>query len=1229
MKIPFILSLSLAAVPLAIAEKALDASLLRMPAVSETQISFVYAGDIWVAPKEGGLAIRLSSPRGEESWPRFSPNGREIAFTANYEGNEDVYVMPVSGGEPRRVTYHGGGDRVVGWWPDGKSLLFASRRDSFSDRVGQFFKISAQGGPAERLAIPYGEFGSVSPDGKTFAYTMTDTDRASWKRYRGGLAPDVWLFNLENGKAENATDNPACDSQPMWASNGKLYFLSDRDTKKRANLWQYNPADKSLRQVTQYTDFDVRYPSVGPKEIVFENGGQLFLLDLATEKTRTVKVDVVTDKATLRPRIESVSNRVANASLSPTGKRVLFEARGDIFSAPAENGITRNLTESQGVAERYPAWSPDGKSIAYFSDRSGEYELTLLPADGKGKEEQVTHLGAGWRYTPQWSPDSKKLVFIDSAMWIWLHNLETKQTSRVAQQKYFYHGDLARFSVSWSSDSRWFAYAGDTDAQLQAIVLYDTREGKNHQVTSAYYDDDLPTFDPAGNYLYYRSKRIFQPHYSDFDNTWAYVNSHSLICVPLRKDMPSPLAPKNDEEPYKKDEPKKEEKKETPPPKSTDPAKKPEDSKKGQSIAIAGKWQGTVTGSPKGPQSFTLVLQLADDGTISGTFTVGTESGPVSGKFAPEKNELVLTGKTGDGPELTFRCTVAGETFNGTTNDQGLALSIAATREASLKPADVAIKPADPKLADGKPEEKKVEDKKPEAPKAREVKIDLEGFEARAVVLPVGSGAIDQIGALPGKVLFRWPPRKGSNNNTSPLSMFDLDARSEKAVIDNVSGYEISADGRKMLISRGGQWSITTAGENAGPGKNVSVSLEITVDPVAEWRQMFDDAWRIERDFFYDPYLHMVPWQQMRERYGDMLKGCTTRADVNYVLGELLGELNTSHAYRSGGDMEGGPVRNVGYLGCDLRVENGAYRIKHILEVAPWDTGVRSPLREPGLTVKEGDYLLAVNGRKLDPAQEPYAAFQGLADKAVILSLNDKPTIEGAREVLVKTIGTESSLRHYAWIEANRKRVDQATGGRCGYVYVKNTGVDGQTELYRQWRAQTHKDAIVIDERWNAGGQIPDRFIELLSRPATNFWGVRDGKDWSTPFVPSPPVKVMLANRWSGSGGDCFPWLFQQNKLGPVIGTRTWGGLIGMTGCPPLVDGGSVTVPTFSIYDQNGKWIIEGHGVDPDIPVIDDPAQLAKGIDPQLERAIIEIKTGLEKTPPKRPLKPAYNDRTK
>jgi tricorn protease len=1130
MKLPTFVVLLVALVFQASGEDALDARLMRMPAVSEKQIAFVYAGDIWVVPKDGGTAIRLSSPAGEEMFPRFSPDGREIAFTANYDGGESIYVMPVSGGEPRRVTFHGAGDRMVCWWPDGKSVVFASRRESFSDRVGQFFRVNAQGGMPSKLPIPFGEFGAISPDGKSFAYTMTDTDRASWKRYRGGMAPDVWLFHLDSGKAENITLDDACDSQPMWAGNGRIYFLSDSGEKKRANLWCYEVAAKKLRQVTNFTDYDVRYPSVGPKEIVFENGGGLFLLDLATEQSRQVKIEVITDKATLRPHVQNVGGHVRNGAISPMGKRVLLEARGEIFSAPAENGVIRNLTESPGVAERYPAWSPDGKWIAYFSDRSGEYELTLRSADGKGEERQLTEFCKGWRYQPHWSPDSKKIVFIDSEMQIWLLDVETKQTIPVDHGMWLYHGDLENFSFSWSPDSRWLAYAGDTDNRQQCVVIYDTKEHRKHQVTSAFYDDDMPVFDPNGNYLYYRSKRMFSQHRSEFDNTWAYLNSHSIVCVPLRKEIPSPLAPKNDEEPMKRDEPKKEMPKEAP--KSTDPAKKPEDSKKG-------------------------------------------ETKPDDPKPIPQPPNRVVVVQTKNGPVRMMAGTAT-------------------------------------------------------PPRPTDVKIDLDHFEDRAIVLPIGSGRVDQLGALPGKVIFRWPPRAGSNNRTSPLSYYDINAHAERMILDDVGGYEISADGNKLLVAKGGSWAVVAAAEGQKMDRTLPTgSLECTVDPMAEWRQMFDDAWRIERDFFYDPYLHLVHWQKMRERYRKMIDACATRHDVNYVLGELLGELNSSHTYRSGGDLPEASHRRVGYLGCDYALEQGAFRIKRILDVAPWDTGVRSPLRGPGVPVKEGDFLLAVNGRKLDTKLEPAAAFMGLAEKTVVLTINDKPVPEGAREVILHTLGTEGALRHYAWVNQNRLRVEAATGGRVGYIYVKNTGDEGQTELFRQWRAQTHKDALIIDERWNSGGHIPDRFIELLNRPVTNFYAVRDGRDWSSPFVTADGPKVMLANGWSGSGGDCFPFLFQQKKLGPVIGTRTWGGLIGMTGAPSLVDGGKVTVPTFAIYDASGKWIIEGTGVKPDIEVLEDPAALAKGTDPQLERGIKEILDLLAKNPPKRPAKPGYTDRTR
>ena len=1115
----------------------IDARMMQMPAVSKTQIAFIYAGDIWIAPKTGGAAVRLSTPRGAESFPRFSPDGTRLAFSGNYDGNADVYVMPAGGGEPRRITHHGANDRLLGWYPDGQSLLFASHMMSFTDRAAQLFKVSAGGGLPEKLPVPYGEFGAISPDGKMLAYTPISTDFATWKRYRGGMAPDVWLFDLEKKTAENITHDDANDSQPMWHGS-TVYFLSDRDAHARANLWAYDTQTKQTRQVTKFTDADVHFPSIGPEEIVFESHGRLHLLDLASEKVREVEITVVTDRTTLRPRTINVTNFVRDSSISPTGKRALFEARGEIFSVPAEHGIVRNLTESSGVAERYPAWSPDGKWIAYFSDRTGEYELTLRPADGKGAEQVQTQLGAGWRYSPQWSPDAKKIVFIDSTMRVHLHEVATKQTVEIDKALSFYHGELERFRVMWSADSRWMAYERDQENDQRAIILYDTQEKKRQQVTSGFFDDDLPVFDPEGKYLYYRSKRIFEPLYSESDTTWIYTNGESLVAVPLRKDVASPLAPRDDEEPGAKAEGggRKAEEKPAAEPKPEDKKDEPksDDEKKGE-----------------------LALKPA--------------------KPAP--------GKSDDGTE-------------------------------SVKDFQKEVE----KVAGKTPE--KAEDKKP-----KPVLIDLDGFEARGVVLPVGGGHFDNLLAAAGKVIFRWPPRVGSRGGVSPLSYWDLEKREEKQILDDCGGAELSADGKKLLLKKGGTWGIVNVAEAQKLDKPLATgSFDVTVDPAAEWRQIFNDAWRIERDFFYDPGMHGLDWKAMRERYGKLLGDAVTRWDVNYVLGEMLGELNVSHAYRGGGDVEEAWVRGVGFLGCDFTLEQGAYRIAHILEAAPWDAS-RSPLRQPGVKVSEGDWLLAVDGRALDVKEDPWAAFQGLADRAVVLTVNDKPNREGARDVLVQTLGSEMTLRHQAWVEANRKRVDAASGGTIGYVYVRNTGTDGQSNLYQQFRAQFSKPGLIIDERWNAGGQIPDRFIELLGRRVTNFWGVRDGRDWQTPHIAHNGPKAMLANGWSGSGGDCFPWLFQKNGLGPVIGQRTWGGLIGMTGAPLLIDGGHVTVPTFSIYDTKGDWVIEGHGVDPDIAVPDDPAALANGVDPQLERAIEAVKKSLQTNPPLVPKKPAYPNR--
>jgi tricorn protease len=1090
----------------------IDARMMREPDVSATHIAFVYAGDIWVAPKTGGEAVRLSSPRGEESFPKFSPDGTLLAFSGHYDGNLDIYVVPVTGGLPRRITHHGAPDRVVSWYPDGQHILFATTMTSYKDRFNQLYKVPAEGGLPEKLPMPYGEFGAISPDGKSIAYNPISVDFRTWKRYRGGMNPDIWLFDLVNLRARNLTQSAAAESIPMWHGT-TLYFLSDRDQNKRFNLWAYESNRQTFRQVTRFKDYDVHFPSIGPSEIVFENAGRLYLLDLKTEKSREVQITVTTDRATLRPHLESVSGSIQRGTISPTGKRALFEARGDIFSAPAEHGVVRNLTRTSGVAERYPAWSPDGKLLAYFSDRTGEYELTVRNAErtatGAEDERTLTKLGPGFRYQPQWSPDSRKILWTDQAMKIWVYDFDTRTNRLIDRQLWMYHGDLSRFGVSWSADSRWLAYAGDQDNRNSAIVLYDSRTGQRHQVTSGFYNDEEPVFDPDGKYLYFKTGRTFGPSYGELDNTWIYANTHNLAAVPLRTDVPSPLAPRNDEE-TEKDKKKDEDKK-------SDEKKEDEKDK--------------------------------------------------DKKSAGEKE------------------------------DKGT--------------------------------EKK--DEKKDAKKPKPVEIDLAGFEERAVILPPKGRRYADLIAVSGKLVYRRLARVGSGEERSPLMFYDLEKREEKTILDDAHGVELSADRNKLLVRQNQVYAIIEPKEGQKLDKRIDTGgFESEVDPVAEWRQLFTDAWRFERDFFYDPGLHGVDWPAMRARYSQLLDDAVTRWDVSYVLGELIAELNSSHTYRSGGDTERSPERAVGYLGCDFELTNGAYRIARIIDGAPWDSEARSPLLRPGLTnVQAGDYLLAVNGEPVDPSKDPWAAFQGLADKPVFLTVNSNATLQGAHEVLVQTLASEARLRNLAWIDANRRKVEKLSDGKIGYVYVPDTGQNGQNELVRQWRGQVTKAGLIIDERFNSGGQIPDRFVELLDRPLRNYWAVRDGKDWSWPPVAHSGPKAMLINGWSGSGGDCFPFYFKQSGLGPLVGQRTWGGLIGMTGAPPLIDGGSVTVPTFGIYDRKGEWIIESHGVDPDVEVVDDPGEMARGGDPQLERAVFEVQKAIRQNQLPEVRKPKYPNRAR
>ena len=1047
-----------------------DASLFRFPDVSETQIVFTYSNDIWVVPINGGTATKLSSPAGVESFPKFSPDGKTIAYTANYDGNWDVFSIPVTGGVPARLTQHGWTDRVVDWTPDGKSILFASGRESEKERYSKFFTIPAQGGAATTLPLAFAEFGTYSADGSKMALVFRSEAFRTWKRYRGGDVADIYVFDFTDQSSFNiSADIDAGEEFPMWYNN-TIFYLSDNGPEKRMNIWSYDLNTKTRTQVTRFTDYDVHFPSMGPKDLVFEAGGRMYLLGLNDRALREIHIDVISDKALLKARTENVANLIQNMHIGPDGNRVVIEARGELFSLPAENGYVKNLTRNSGTAERSPAWSPDGKHIAYWSDASGEYELWMLSTENNDAPKKVTNLGKGFRYTLNWSPDSKKLAYIDQAMRIWIVDAGSGATTEVDHALRWAHYNLESFTVSWSPDSRFITYARDLDNGMNAAFVFDTQEKKLHQITSGFYTANQPVFDPSGKYIYVLTGQSFNPAYSDLDNTFVYPNTTLIGSISLKKSTPSILAPKNDMVEIKKEE-------------------------------------------------------------------------------KQEEN-----------------------------------------------------------ASDKKEKNKKEEEKKEDSSKTKVTEIDFEGIEQRLVVLPVPSGNISELHAIDGKVLYiRYPNTGTGDGGTVSLKFYDIEKREEKTILDGVWYYSLSVDGKKALVWGDGQQAVVATEPDQKFEKILRVQeMEMQVDPMAEWKQIFMDAWRIERDYFYDANMHGVDWNLVKERYLKMLAGATTREEVNVVIGDMIAELNASHAYRYGGDLEETPMANCGYLGINWKPEGSYYRVGTILRGASWDAEVRSPLDAPGIEVKEGDYLLAVNGNPILTTQEPFAYFQGLAGKTVELTYNTTPSFDGAKTIVVQTLESEARLRNLAWIEQNRKRVAEATNGQVGYVFVPSTGVDGQTELIRQFTAQIDKPGLIIDERFNNGGQIPDRFVEMLDRDPLVYWAIRDGKSWQWPPVAHFGPKVMLINGWSGSGGDAFPDYFRRKELGPLVGQRTWGGLIGISGVPALIDGGGITAPTFRMYYPDGTWFKEGHGVDPDIQVEEDLSALAKGRDAQLEKAIEE-----------------------
>ncbi len=1076
----------------------ISAKLMRYVDVSENEIAFVYGGDIWLMPKAGGQAVQITHSPGEESWPKFSPDGTEIAFTANYNGNADVYVMPAKGGVPTRVTYASYTDRVVDWHPDGKRILFASRREASASRVNQFFLVDKKGGMPQRLAVPYGELASFSPDGTKLAYITKITENYPFKRYRGGLTSDVIVFDLVANKAENITNNMANDGKPAWAGN-KIYFLSDQAPDMRLNIWSYDTQSRTSKKITDFKDFDISFMSAGPKDIVFENGGTLYRMDLATEQYQQVIVSVVSDLSVEIPRQRNVERNIVTASASPGGSRVVIEARGELFNVPVKEGFVTNLTKTSGAFDRDPAWSPDGSKLAYWSDKSGEYEVYVQDMTRNEQAKKLTNRGMGFGYRLGWSPDGKWISFMDERNDIHVVDVNSGVAKKVDNYSWeIGHGGRNYFYMSWSPDSRWMAYTKGEDNANDAIFVYNVAEGKSTRITGSFYNNRNPVFSADGKYIFCLTDRDFNAAYSNMgDGTWIYVNSVRLAAISLTKDAPDLMKPKNDEvKPEGKDE------------KKTDD--KAAEAKKSDSKDKKGK------------------------------------------EAEPEKKPEVMV-----------------------------------------------------------------------------VKIDFDDIESRMVLLPPAAGNLDNIMTFEGKVVYQRYPGTGSQGDPS-LMLYDVDKREEKTVLGKVEFAAPTADRKSILVRSDGKFGIVKPEADQKIEKPVPTSdLVMNLNPKEEWRQIFNDTWRRYRDFFYDKDMQKVDWNAMRKRYGDLIEDARSRWDVSNIQSNLQSELSAGHTYTFGGDAEQVTRIETGFLGIDWELNNNLYRIKRILRPATWDN-LRSPFDRPGVGVQAGEYILSVNGIDLDPTKDPYASFDGLAGKTVSLTISKTGTKADSRNVVVTCLNTDddAGLRYLEWIESNRKMVEKLSGGELGYIYMSNTGGQGQMELVRMFYGQLSKKGFVIDERFNGGGQLSDRFLELLNRPVVYNLYWRHGRMTPAPTKANPGPKGMLINGWAGSGGDALPWAFREQNGGPIVGERTLGILVGPATGHQLIDGGGITLPEARLYHNSGKWFDEGVGTKPDIEVWDDPNMLVQGRDPQMERVVEEVMKLVRSKPFKLTPPPPMQDRT-
>ena len=1083
--------------------------LLHKPVMNKTTIVFTYAGDLWSVPREGGVAVRLTTGNGNETEAAISPDGATLAFSGEYDGNIDVFTMPVTGGTPKRVTYHPDGDRVVGWTPDGSRILFRSNRESFS-RFTQLYTVAPTGGLPAALPLPMACTGAYSPDGTRMIYAPLDGGQfapgfnnfVAWKRYRGGEASYLWLVNLNDLTTVKVPRKDSNDINPMWIGD-KIYFLSDRNGPM--TLYRWDPKSKAEPvELIPNKGKDIDAASAGPGGIIYEQFGKIMIYDVASNKSHEVPVDVTADLSEVRPHFQNVSREIRTVKISPTGVRAVMEAHGEILTAPAEKGDIRNLTHTPGVMERTPAWSPDGKTIAYFSDESGEYALHIKSQTGDGETKKIPLAGkSAFYFDPKWSPDSKRIAFTDNQLNLWDVEIASAKLTKVDTD---YAYELGR-DFSWSGDSKWIAFVRALPNRFHAVFIYSLDTGKSTQVTDALSDSRHPVFDRDGQYLYFTASTNYGPTTSGLDMTSdEHDVTRSIYMIVLPNNIPSPLAPESDEE-------------------------KP----------------GAVL-----------------------------EEGGRGGRG----------GRGGNAPE------------------------------APPKP----------------------------------VRIDFDKIQQRIVALPLPARAYTMLATgRAGSLYFAEPGANGGGGRGGAggggtLSKFDLKTRKTDKLADNIASFDLSANGEKMLLRMGGagaggrggrggaaaaagpQYVIVSATAPLKPGEGALRlnDMEVNVDPIAEWKQMYHEVWRIERSYFYDASLHGVNSADGEKEYEKYLDKLGSRNDLNYIIHAFLSEFTVGHLRGGGGTMPEVKAVPGGLLGADYDLANGRYRFKKIYTGESWNPQLRAPLAQPGLNVSTGDYLLAINGTDLTDRDDVSRLLEGTSEKSVLLKIGADPTGANAREISVVPVANEAQLRHIAWVEENRRKVDELSAGKLAYVYMPDTGQGGLTSFTRYFFAQTDKHGAIIDERYNGGGQVADYVIQVLNRPLLGYWSPRYGAIYRTSAASILGPKVMITNEFAGSGGDAMPWMFKYTKTGTVVGKRTWGGLVGVSQYPVLMDGGNVTSPNFGFFSPEGQWDVENHGVAPDVEVELDPKLVHEGHDPQLERAVAVALEQLKKNPPPEPKRPPF-----